>query len=87
MRKVSGVAHRMHVITWRLTACVLGIPIVAFGSELTDPPKHPMDPLTAQEYSATTTILRDGNYVTDASRYSQITLHEPDKSAVLGWKT
>ncbi len=47
---------------------------------------HPMDPLTSDEYVAVITILKAEKLVDDSSRYSLITLQEPDKAAVLGWK-
>ncbi len=48
--------------------------------------KHPLDPLTITEYSAIIAALNSGNYVDDMSRYPLITLDEPAKERVLGWK-
>ena len=54
-----------------------------FGSGLVS---HPMDPLTTDEYVAIITILKAEELVDDSSRYSLITLQEPDKASVLRWK-
>jgi primary-amine oxidase len=47
--------------------------------------RHPLDPLTADEYSATLDILRAANKINDATRFPLVTLHEPDKQSVLTW--
>ncbi len=47
---------------------------------------HPMDPLTSDEYVAIITILKAEELVDDSSRYSLISLQEPDKASVLRWK-
>ena len=51
----------------------------------TEPTTHPMDPLTAEEYSAVIAALKAANHVDDSDLYSLITLHEADKTEVLQW--
>ena len=46
---------------------------------------HPMDPLTAEEYSAVVTALIEEDYVDGATLYPLITLEEPAKEEVLQW--
>lgn len=60
---------------------ILGVQ--AFASETTS---HPMDPLTAREYSAAVTALKRRSYVDDDSRFPLITLEEPTKAEVLRWR-
>lgn len=45
---------------------------------------HPLEPLTAEEITATTTILRRERDLS-ATRVHSISLHEPPKAAVLAW--
>ncbi len=47
---------------------------------------HPMDPLSALEYSAVIATLQELKYVDDSSRYPLITLREPPKARVLQWR-
>ena len=47
---------------------------------------HPMDPLTAEEYSAIVTALKKDSYAGEAGLYPLITLEEPAKDEVLQWK-
>ena len=51
------------------------------------PVHHPLDPLTAEEYTAAVALLKAANHVNDDSRYPMITLHEPVKSEVLQVET
>jgi len=50
------------------------------------PASHPMDPLTAPEYSAVIGVLSEEDRVDGASRYPLTTLAEPAKSFLLQWK-
>ena len=47
---------------------------------------HPLDPLTRREISAVVQTLRKGRQVNLSSRFPLITLEEPPKQQVLGWK-
>jgi len=67
--------------TLLLTACDSG----AGGSQSTVALRHPLDPLTADEYAQTVRLLRDAGNVDDASRFPSLELREPEKSAVLAW--
>jgi primary-amine oxidase len=71
-----------------LAALGLAILIVSLNNQVlsAQPVKHPMDPLTAQEYSAVLAVLKGSNRISDACRYPLITLNEPSKSEVLKWK-
>ncbi|MCZ6672064.1 MAG: primary-amine oxidase [Verrucomicrobia bacterium] len=68
-------------------ALVVGMWLMAWGSQVlaTESVRHPMDPLTTQEYSSVITVLREGNYVDEAGLYPLITLHEPSKAEVWRW--
>lgn len=55
-----------------------GTPAVALG--------HPLEPLTAHEISAATTLLRVAKGLTDAARFVFVALHEPAKTDVLAWQ-
>ncbi|MBW0092191.1 primary-amine oxidase [Pseudonocardia sp. KRD-184] len=46
---------------------------------------HPLEPLTADEITAATAVLRDSERFTPAMRFVFVALHEPPKSVVLGW--
>jgi primary-amine oxidase len=48
--------------------------------------RHPLDPLTATEYSTVIAVLRESNKVADNSRYPLIVLREPAKDRVLQWQ-
>lgn len=57
-------------------------PVVAMESTT-----HPLDPLTALEYTAAITVLKEADYVDDFfSLYPLISLQEPAKADVLEWK-
>ena len=48
--------------------------------------QHPLDPLTAEEYSKAVRILKQAKHVGRDVRYPLITLHDPMKNVVLRWK-
>lgn len=65
-------------------ACSLAL---ALGSSVTlGAASHPLDGLSADELSATITLLRDDNRLAEASRFPLMELVEPNKHDVLGWK-
>ena len=49
-------------------------------------PRHPLDPLSADEFRRTTAALRAAGLLTDSRRFASITLHEPAKDVVLAWR-
>jgi len=49
-------------------------------------PRHPLDPLTGQEYGQVVALLKSAGRVDDSTRYPIITLAAPEKSAVLAWR-
>ena len=72
--------HKVYLVA-ALMAYSLARPALMLGDDA-----HPLNSLSASEYRAVTRILQRADYVDDASRYVWITLHEPDKRKVLGWK-
>lgn len=77
--------EKMNVI---LRAAVAVATLIILGEDVSaaDSPRHPLDPLTAAEYFAVVTTLKEQNQVDDGSRYALITLHEPAKQQVLQWQ-
>ncbi len=63
---------------------IMALNALIWGTELFS---HPMDPLTSDEYVEVLAILKAGDLVDNSSRYSLITLREPEKASVLRWKT
>ena len=53
----------------------------AYGEET-----YPLDGLSGPELETAVKVLRDSDRVDDSSRFSIITLAEPEKAAVLGWQ-
>lgn len=49
-------------------------------------PMHPLDALTAEEYTLTKQLLLDAGYIDAESRFPLITLQEPPKADVLAWQ-
>jgi primary-amine oxidase len=49
--------------------------------------KHPLEPLSADEFRRTAEILRRDSGVTDSWRFASIELKEPPKQDVKAWKT
>src|SRR5690242_13615747 len=47
---------------------------------------HPLEPLSAAEIARAVEILRSERGLGDATRFITVTLHEPDKAAVLGYR-
>ena len=47
---------------------------------------HPLEPLTAEEISATSGLLREAGHVGEASRFVSIVLREPPKADVLAFE-
>ena len=48
--------------------------------------KHPLEPLSADEFRRTAEILRRDQGVTDSWRFASIELKEPPKQDVKAWK-
>ena len=48
--------------------------------------QHPLEPLSTDEFSHTTEILRREGHVTDSFRFASIELLEPAKQEVLAWR-
>ncbi len=69
-------------------AAVIGVLSAGWvGQDLTaDSLRHPLDPLTAAEYSAVIAVLHEANYVDIDGLYPLITLQEPAKATVLDWQ-
>ena len=76
------------IVLRSVAALLVGVLVVTWDGQVfaTESVRHPMDPLTALEYSAVVTALKKENYVDDTSRYPLITLDEPAKAEVLQWK-
>jgi len=47
---------------------------------------HPLEPLSADEFTRTAEILRRDGHVTDTFRFASIELLEPAKQEVLAWR-
>ena len=47
---------------------------------------HPLEPLTPDEISAAVTIVRSQKSLAESVRFATVTLHEPAKASVLGFK-
>ncbi|MGH7714319.1 MAG: hypothetical protein ACREOG_23780, partial [Gemmatimonadaceae bacterium] len=50
-------------------------------------PRHPLDPLTAEEHRTIVEVLRAAGRADSSTRYSYVTLEPPNKSDVLSWRT
>ena len=48
--------------------------------------KHPLEPLSADEFRRTAEILRRDQGVTDSWRFASMELKEPSKGDVKAWK-
>lgn len=68
----------------RLPAAVL---IVVALFCCTEAPAHPLDPLSADEIETAVAVLRQAGNVDADTRFPLITLEEPDKPAVLAWRS
>ena len=80
------------VIVSILTAALLPVSMIqdnralADDTAASDQARHPLDPLTASEYSTVVATLQKANHVDDTSRYPLIVLREPDKQRFLQWQ-
>ena len=71
----------MHKPTVRLALCiVLLLPLPVRAAE------HPLDPLSFQEMWRVLELLRDAGHMDRDTRFSELTLLEPDKRDVLAWR-
>ena len=48
--------------------------------------RHPLDALTAEEYTAVLETIKASGHLDDLSRFAGVNLHEPPKQEVLRWK-
>ena len=48
--------------------------------------QHPLEPLSADEFRQTATILRREQHMGDSFRFASIELKEPPKEAVKAWR-
>ena len=48
--------------------------------------QHPLEPLSADEFRQTATILRREGHVSDSFRFASIELKEPPKAEVKAWR-
>ncbi len=80
MEKLNAIL-RASVAAIVATLIILGEDVASADSS-----GHPLDPLTATEYSTVVAALQVANHVDDGSRYPLITLHEPAKQQVLQWQ-
>ena len=44
--------------------------------------EHPLEPLTAEEISAASAILRAGGHIGERAHFAAVTLHEPPKDVI-----
>ena len=63
------------------TALMCAVPVGAASAA-----PHPMDPLSAEEFGRVKEVLKTAGHVDDNTRYPLITLLEPPKAEVLGWR-
>jgi len=64
-----------------LAACASMDPLQEMQAE-----PHPLDPLTLNEYTQATAILRSAGYINDASRFTVLELLDPPKRSVQVWQ-
>ena len=71
-----------------VVTALVGMLVTTWGCQVfaTESAKHPLDPLTAREYSAVITLLKERSYVDEVSLYPLVTLDEPAKADVLQWE-
>ncbi len=88
MHKHSPLIKARRILLKSVITCLFGISFALLADQLfaAETSNHPMDPLSAQEYSTVIKILKEGNYVFEDSRYPLITLEEPTKADVVKWK-
>ena len=88
MRTISSSSQASKAVPSSLAAGLLAILIASWSGQgfAAEHAGHPLDPLTAQEYSSVIAALREENYVDEAGLYPLITLDGPAKAEVLRWK-
>jgi primary-amine oxidase len=67
-----------------VTGTALALALLAGAAAHAGP--HPLDPLSAEEITATVEALRKAGHVTDATRFPSIGLLEPAKAEVAAWR-
>ena len=55
------------------------------AAQPTNAADHPLDPLSYQEVWRVLELVRSAGHMDRETRFSQLTLHEPPKQAVLAW--
>jgi primary-amine oxidase len=68
-----------------LSTVVIGCEVRANSLQSAAPVEHPLDPLTADEYTKTLEVLREAGHIDDATRFANVELREPTKSRVTSW--
>ena len=53
---------------------------------MADAARHPLEPLSAAEIAAAVGIVRESGRLGERARFASITLHEPSKESVLGFR-
>ncbi|MEO1521952.1 MAG: primary-amine oxidase [Cyanobacteria bacterium J06633_2] len=68
-----------------ITVCIVTIGLVRPSHPQTLP-RHPLDPLTKEEITTAVDVIRQSKSLSDAAVFPQISLKEPDKQMVLGFR-
>jgi primary-amine oxidase len=83
MRSIFALIHSSRLWTGLLAAAMC-VCMAALAMAADDPAtKHPLDPLSKEEITATVEVLKASGKVSDGSRFPIIVLHEPPKDEVL----
>ncbi|MBK1990605.1 primary-amine oxidase [Sphaerospermopsis aphanizomenoides BCCUSP55] len=80
--------HCLFRLAIAILVCVhfwLGFPQITSAHELIKP--HPLNPLTEKEINTAVEVLQREKNLSEAAFFSMITLQEPDKQAVLNFKS
>ncbi len=88
MHKTSLLTSASQIVLESVAVVLVGMFVVTWGGQAfaSESLGHPMDSLTALEYSAVIAVLEEENHVDLNDLYPLITLDEPAKAEVLRWK-
>lgn len=88
MRKILSSKKSYGILFAAVVLALVGLLVTVLDGQqfANESNSHPLDPLAAEEYSAVTRILAEEQYVESGDLYPLITLEEPTKEDVLGWK-
>jgi primary-amine oxidase len=75
----------MKTLSIALVFAAIFVSTAAFGQN-PPKPKHPLDPLTVDDYWAIYDTVKATGKVAKEDRFASVLLHEPDKKDVLAWK-